>query len=98
MQQWKDANTKIEVKQEFYDKREKIINEIKSIMNKVDAPEGKTEADVANKDSKARTTAADDTKGHRTNRLHTYTSTTTVIKSTRRQRQTLGNQSKVHGL
>ena len=47
MQQWKDANTKIEVKQEFYDKREKIINEIKSIMNKIDAPEGKTEADVA---------------------------------------------------
>ena len=30
-------------------------------------------------------------KRHRANRLHTYTSTTTVTKSTRQQRQTLGN-------
>ena len=47
---------------------------------------------------KARTTAADDAKRHRTNRLHTYSSTATVTKSTRQQRQTLENQSKVHGL
>ena len=50
------------------------------------------------KDSQARTTAAKDTKRHGTNGLYTYSSTTTVTKSTRRQRKTLGNQSKVHGL
>jgi len=38
------------------------------------------------KDSQTRTTATDDTKRHRTNRLHTYSSTTTVTKSTRQQR------------
>jgi len=38
------------------------------------------------KDSQTRTTAADDTKRHRTNRLHTYSSTAAVTKSTRRQR------------
>ena len=35
---------------------------------------------------KQATTAADDTKRHRTNRLHTYSSTATVTKSTRQQR------------
>ena len=34
-------------------------------------------------DMSVRDTAADDAKRHRTNRLHTYSSTTTVTKSTR---------------
>ena len=40
------------------------------------------------------TTAADDTKRHRTNRLHTYSSTASVTKSTRRQRKTLKTAQK----
>ena len=52
------------------------------------------------KDHQATTTAtaADDAKRRSTNRLCTYTPTATVTKSTRRQRKTLGIQSKVHGL
>ena len=38
------------------------------------------------KDSQTSTTAADSTKRYRTNRLHTYSSTATVTKSTRQQR------------
>ena len=48
--------------------------------------------------TRSESTATDDIKRHRTNRLYTYSSTATVTKSTRQQRQTLGNQSKVHGL
>ena len=43
------------------------------------------------KDSQARTTTADDAKRHRAKGLHTYSSTTIVTKSTRRQRKTLEN-------
>ena len=40
-------------------------------------------------DNQATTTASNDTKRHRTNGLHTYSSTASVTQSTRRQRKTL---------
>jgi hypothetical protein len=46
------------------------------------------------KDSHAETAATDDTKRHRTNRLHTYPSTTNVTKSTIQQRKTLKTRQK----
>jgi len=46
------------------------------------------------KDSQARTAAADDAKRNRTNRRHTNSTATTATKSTRRQRKTLKTRQK----
>ena len=45
-----------------------------------------------------RTVVADDTKRYGTNRFHTYSSTATVTKSTKRQRKTLKISTKANSM